>query len=419
MRVIHTSDWHLGQHFMGKSRQAEHQAFLNWLLEQLDTEKVDVLVIAGDIFDTTTPPSYAREQYYSFLTRTHGLGVQTIVLGGNHDAVSTLDESRQLLACLNTRVIAGRQQHLSDHLLPLHNRDGATAGWLCALPYLRPREMMQSQAGDSSDAKASQLKDTIATLYTDLYKEAETARADSGLPIIGTGHLTTLHSKTSESEREIYIGTLDAFPAQLFPPFDYLALGHLHRPQIVSRNECWRYSGSPLPLSFNEGLKKEVVLLDFSESATPAIRLLDIPCQRALLSISTTLDLLEQRLEGLLPEAPLDAWLDIEILDEGYRSDLQQEIAERVKDLPVEVLKVRRGKVRQTSLLMEEEEPVTLDELSPMEVFSTRLSADDVPAAQQPALTACFREVLDSLQEQEQQLAASADGRAVNQEVPS
>ena len=106
MRIIHTSDWHLGQFFYTRSRAAEHQAFFNWLIDRVEEHQVDAVIVAGDIFDTGSPPSYARELYNRFVVDLQRTGCQLIVLGGNHDSVATLNESRELLACLNAQVIA-------------------------------------------------------------------------------------------------------------------------------------------------------------------------------------------------------------------------------------------------------------------------------------------------------------------------
>ncbi|MFT7200753.1 MAG: exonuclease SbcD, partial [Glaciecola sp.] len=106
MKILHTSDWHLGQSFFTKSRKEEHQGFIDWLLQQVATEQVDAVIVAGDIFDTGTPPSYAREMYNQFVVDMQQLNCVLVVLGGNHDSVSTLNESKQILACLNTFVVA-------------------------------------------------------------------------------------------------------------------------------------------------------------------------------------------------------------------------------------------------------------------------------------------------------------------------
>ena len=147
MRILHTSDWHLGQHFMGKSRQAEHQALITWLLEQVETRAVDAVLIAGDIFDTGTPPSYARELYNHLVGQLYKAGVPLLVLGGNHDSPATLGESRDLLAHLGTTVIGATYADPTTQVIVLPQRNGEPGCIVCAIPFVRPRDVLQSQAG--------------------------------------------------------------------------------------------------------------------------------------------------------------------------------------------------------------------------------------------------------------------------------
>lgn len=165
MRLLHTSDWHLGQHFMGKSRQAEHAALIDWLLEQVDAQAVDAVLIAGDIFDTGAPPSYARELYSQLVVRLHAAGVALLLLGGNHDSVATLAESRELLACLDTTVVAAVGETASHVVeLPLRRRPGQPAApgcIVCALPFMRPRDLVLSQPGQSAEQKQQALQAAI------------------------------------------------------------------------------------------------------------------------------------------------------------------------------------------------------------------------------------------------------------------
>lgn len=135
MRIIHTSDWHLGQHFFTKSRAAEHQAFLHWLIEQIKENQVDALIVAGDIFDTGAPPSYARELYNRFVVELQPTNCQLVVLGGNHDSVSTLNESRGLLSYLNTTVISCASSNLDQQVIILKDRQNHPAALLCAIPF--------------------------------------------------------------------------------------------------------------------------------------------------------------------------------------------------------------------------------------------------------------------------------------------
>ena len=254
MKILHTSDWHLGQSFLTKSRKDEHQAFLNWLLEQVNSHMIDAIIVAGDIFDTGTPPSYAREMYNRFVVAMEQLSCTLIVLGGNHDSVSMLNESKTLLACLNTHVIANTADDINEQVLVLNNRQGKVGAVLCAVPFIRARDIIISHAGESGIEKRQVLGEAIKQHYASIYEAALRLRKDKqwNVPIIATGHLTALGVSQSESVRDIYIGSLDGFSAEGFPPADYIALGHIHRPQIVAKAEHIRYSGSPIPLSFDE-----------------------------------------------------------------------------------------------------------------------------------------------------------------------
>lgn len=232
MKILHTSDWHLGQHFMGQTRQAEHRQFCDWLVAQADLHQIDAIIIAGDIFDTGTPPSYAREQYNEFIVALHRTGTRLVVLGGNHDSVATLSESRTLLAQLHTHVIPGVTADPEQQVLILPRRDGTPGAVLCAIPFIRARDVLQSQAGQSANDKQLSLQTAIHDHYRQLYALALAKRDALGLPlpVIATGHLTTVGASASDSVREIYVGALEAFPTSAFPPADYIALGHIHRP---------------------------------------------------------------------------------------------------------------------------------------------------------------------------------------------
>ena len=168
MRIIHTADWHLGQFFYSKIRAAEHQAFLDWLLAQIIQHQVDALIVAGDLFDTGSPPSYAREMFNRFVVALQPSGCQLVVLAGNHDSVATLNESRELLACLNTRVITSATPQGEQQVLTLKQRDGTPGALLCAIPYLRPRDILRSQAGQSGREKQISLLEAFKCILTNV-----------------------------------------------------------------------------------------------------------------------------------------------------------------------------------------------------------------------------------------------------------
>lgn len=407
MRLIHTSDWHLGQYFFTKSRAAEHQAFLRWLIEQIEQQQVDALIVAGDLFDTGSPPSYARELYNRFVVELQRTGCQLVVLGGNHDSVATLNESRELLSCLNTTVIANAQSEIEQQILVLNQRDGQPGAVLCAIPFLRPRDLLTSRAGESGVQKQQALQEAIADHYQKLY-QAACARRDSlglPLPIIATGHLTTVDVTTSDSVRDIYIGTLDAFPAQAFPPADYIALGHIHRAQNVAKSEHIRYSGSPIPLSFDElGKAKSVFMVDFSAGALQQVTALEIPSFQPMQLIKGDLAQIEQQLQQFADyQGELPVWLDIEVATQDYLSDIQRRIQLLADQLPVEVVLLRRSK-EQRRQAIEQQDKETLNELSVNEVFERRLAQEPEMAEQRrQRMSQMFQQVVESVRHNDQE----------------
>lgn len=401
MRILHTSDWHLGQHFMGKTRQAEHQAFCAWLLEQVRAHDVDVLLIAGDVFDTGAPPSYAREQYYRLVVELRDAGCAQVVLGGNHDSPAMLGESRSLLAQLGTQVVPSVGVDLAEQVLVLNDRTGQPGAVLCAIPFIRPRDVLASQAGQSAQDKQQSLQQAIAEHYRALYELAASKRDELGLtlPIIATGHLTTVGASASESVREIYVGSLEAFPTSAFPPADYIALGHIHRPQKVGGLEHIRYSGSPIALSFDEARQqKEVLLLTFEGATLQSITPLPVPVFQPMASLRGSLKELagaiaEVAAQGT-PERPV--WLEVQVSSDDYLSDLQSRINALCEGHPVEVLRIRRERGNAAASLASEARE-TLDELSVEDVFARRLQQETLEEEDAQRLQGLYRQVLEAL----------------------
>ncbi|WP_393947647.1 exonuclease subunit SbcD [Kluyvera intermedia] len=399
MRIIHTSDWHLGQNFYSKSRAAEHQAFLQWLLNTAKSEQVDAIIVAGDIFDTGSPPSYARELYNRFVVDLQQTGCHLVVLAGNHDSVATLNESRDILSFLNTTVIASAGH--APFILNL--RDGTPGAVFCPVPFLRPRDIITSQAGLSGQEKQRQVLESITDYYQQQYQQACELRDDRALPIIASGHLTTVGASKSDAVRDIYIGTLDAFPAQNFPPADYIALGHIHRAQKIGGSEHIRYSGSPISLSFDEtGKSKNVNLVNFSDGKLAEVTPLTVPVTQPLAVIKGDFDSISAQLaEWRDAEAEPATWIDIEITSDEYLHDIQRKIQTITDDLPVEVLLVRRSREQRQRILASQERE-TLSELSVEEVFHRRLALETLEEPQQQRLQTLFNETLHGLGEEEQ-----------------
>lgn len=407
MRILHTSDWHLGQHFMGKTRLEEHQAFLRWLVAQVQEHKVDAVLVAGDVFDTGTPPSYARELYNGFIVELQQTGAQLVILGGNHDSVAMLNESRSLLGCLNVQVIPGVLADAQHQVITLHNSAGEPGAVLCAVPFIRAREVMASESGQSAADKQQTLQQAIADHYQQLFAHAEQRRQEHrvSLPIVATGHLTTVGASSSDSVREIYIGTLDAFPASAFPPADYIALGHIHRPQKVGGHDHIRYSGSPIALSFDEvGQQKEVLLVDVGPEGLVAVTPLPVPVFQPMARVQGNLQQLAQAMGDVVAEQKqtaeqrLPVWLEVTVAEDDYLSDLQPRVEQLADGLALEILLVRRQRTAQLDGLTADTR-ITLSEMTPHEVFTQRLVAESLSAEREQALNDLYQGVLAEMEQ--------------------
>jgi exonuclease SbcD len=404
MKILHTSDWHLGQHFMMKSREAEHLAFLSWLIEVVESQSIDVVIVAGDIFDTASPPSYARKLYSDFIVKLQKVDCQhLIIVSGNHDSVAVLNESKSLLKALNVSVLAGLSDNLSEHLITVSDKHNNKA-IICALPFLRATDVMSSEPGSSASQKQMNLQQGIAQTYQDIYQLALAQKTNEKSPIIATGHLTAVGCSVSESVRDIYIGTLTAFPASLFPKFDYIALGHLHRAQKVQKSEHIRYCGSPIALSFDEAKHaKRVLVLDFEENNNQITSELltsevVIPTFQKLLVIRGDLVAVKKELTSLIATNQ-SIWVEVKIEETFYRSDVQAELNHLVADTNIEILKISIPNINENSQ-WQDTQIETLDALTPAELFQHRLDCEDnLSELQQTQLITLFAQSFSELEQ--------------------
>lgn len=253
VHFLHTSDWHLGQFFHNHDREFEHAQFLTWLLDQIKTKQPHALLIAGDIFDVINPASSAQKQLYQFLADAHNLAphMQTLMIAGNHDSGYRIEQVEPFLSKFNAKAvgIVGRTAentlNLDRLLIPIYDQDKNIIAWCLTLPYLRSAEITGLNEHTSNSQNA------ISYLHQQLIAEAK-ARKQPHQALILMSHAHMQGGETSDSERPIIVGNEEALSTALFDEvIDYVALGHLHKPQKVGQPHI-RYSGSPIPLSFSE-----------------------------------------------------------------------------------------------------------------------------------------------------------------------
>lgn len=403
MRILHTADWHLGQRLCDKLRSDEQQMFLDWLIKVLREHAVDVLVHAGDVFDTAYPPNYALAQYYNFLREALNTPCrQIVVTGGNHDSPSTLEAPAELLKSFNIHVVGGAAEKVEDEVFAIRDSVGDMKGAICAVPFLRDRDLRYALAGEGHEEREQRIREGIRSHYERVCAAAMPYKAKS-LPLIATGHLFAAGSSTSDSEKEIHIGGLGQISADQFPrAFDYIALGHLHRPQRVGGCSHIRYSGSPIPLSFSENRdRKQVLLAEFAGGELVDVAAIETPVTRRLQRFKGTFDDIKQQILAFDNDAgALPAWGEADIELDGIDVDADRRIRALLDGRSdLEILRVRANYGFRPQALDElEDVPESLDDLQPGEVFRRKCASVNIEE-QDGRLTQTFNELLSLMQE--------------------
>lgn len=406
MKLLHTSDWHIGRALYGRKRYEEFEGFLNWLVDFIETENIDVLLVAGDVFDNSTPSNRAQELYYRFLCRVASSERRhVVVIAGNHDSPSFLNAPKELLKFLNIHVVGCASEQPEDELLVLSAQDGVPMVIVCAIPYLRDRDIRTAEAGESVEDKERKIVDGIKTHYRLVCDAAEQRRALLGkhVPIVAMGHLFAAGGQTVDGDgvRELYIGSLAQVKRDVFPEcIDYVALGHLHIPQRVGGSDIVRYSGSPLPIGFGEAeQEKSVTLVELS--GRPQVRNISVPRFQELKTLRGDWQTLDKGVEELKARKST-AWLEISYEGDELAADLQERLKDAIDGTGMDILRVKNNRVLERALRGESEEE-TLDDLHVTDVFTRCLESHDVPEDQRPALLRAYQEIILALNEEDAQ----------------
>lgn len=419
MRLLHTSDWHLGQSLHNFDRHYEHQRFLDWLLETIVSEQADALLVAGDIFDNANPSAASQRQLYTFLQQARARAPQLdiVVIAGNHDSPGRLEAPGPLLEMHGTTVIGYPHRDADGNiamermLVPLTGKDGAVAAWVLAVPFLRHADVPRLAQADAAEGEGQSEDDTapqpdpylggIAELYRQALELAGT-RAAEGQAIVAMGHCHMVNGTMSaDSERRIVIGGTEMLPAGIFPPpIAYAALGHLHLAQQVGPHAHIRYSGSPIPLSFAEtSYPHQVLRIDLQGTRVGEITALPIPRAVQLLRVPEKPAPLEEVKAALaaldLPDAPLEQQplLEVRIKLSAPEPGLRAAIEEALQGKPVRLAKIETSSASRSSF---EDAALSLDQLAtlqPDDIFK-RLYQQRYGAEATPELLAAFAELV-------------------------
>lgn len=398
MKLLHTSDWHLGSTLCQKKRYDEFDLFFNWILDRVEEEQIDVVLISGDIFDTSNPSSKAIEYYFNFLGRMAKSRCRyVIVTAGNHDSPSLLDAPKELLKSLNIHAVGSVPEKIEDEVLVLKDPKDNPFLIVGAVPFLRDKDVRSSKAGESSDEKSRNLMNGIQEHYRNICAIAERRRAEAGkeIPVVVMGHLFAAGGRPAEGDgvRELYIGNLAKVNTGIFPSgIDYLALGHLHTPQIVNNCETIRYSGAPLPMGFAEAQKeKSIVVVEFGPEDRILTKEIPIPRFRNLVSIKGNFETVISELRDLKKKG-IPAWVEIILNDDRIIPEIQEITNSIVRSSDIEILKNTNLRVT-GQILSQMQMDESLDDLDETEVFTRCLDAHNVAQEQRLELMELFKEI--------------------------
>nr|WP_315392269.1 exonuclease SbcCD subunit D C-terminal domain-containing protein [uncultured Duganella sp.] len=386
MRLLHTSDWHLGQSLHNFERHYEHQRFLDWLLDTIEAERADALLVAGDIFDNANPSSASQMQLYRFLRRARERvpHLNLVVIAGNHDSPGRLEAPGPLLEAHGTRVVGAVRRgddgaiDVASLVLPLTGAGDAVEAWCLAVPFLRPGDVPRVAAGEAGDQDGvDPYLAGIALLYKQALELALAGRAD-GQAIVAMGHCHMVDGQMSnDSERRIVIGGTEMLPAGIFDPaIAYAALGHLHLAQAVGKQDHIRYCGSPIPLSFAEvGYQHQVLRIDLDGAGVRQIAPIMVPRAVELLRVPAKPAPLAQVLEELAALEVADApperqpFLEVRVRLDAPEPGLRARIEAALDGKPVRLAKIETSSAARGASI--DNDVMTLDQLE-------QLKPDDI-----------------------------------------
>ncbi|WP_369213481.1 exonuclease SbcCD subunit D [Streptomyces flavofungini] len=300
MRLLHTSDWHLGRSFHRVNMLDAQAAFIGHLVTTVRERAVDAVVVAGDVYDRAVPPLAAVELFDDALHRLADLGVPTVMISGNHDSARRLGVGAGLIGRAGIHLRTDPAACADPVILADAHGDVAFYG----LPYLEPA-LVKDEFGVSKAGHEAVIGAAMDRVRADLGARARGTRS------VVLAHAFVSGGRISDSERDITVGGVAAVPAEIFDGVDYAALGHLHGSQSLTARV--RYSGSPLPYSFSEAdHRKSMWLVDLGPEGDVVAERVDCPVQRALARVRGTL-------EDLLEDPALDrheeAWVEATLTD--------------------------------------------------------------------------------------------------------
>jgi DNA repair protein SbcD/Mre11 len=398
MKFLHTADWHIGKILHKQELHEDISLFFNWLEHYISDKKVDVLLVSGDIFDLANPSNRDTALYYNFLRRLSLTGVHTVITGGNHDSVSLLNAPAGLLKALNITVIGGVPDEFDNQLVPIYDQSGKLCAVVLAVPFLRDRDLRLSVSADEAIDKAKIIPKAIKQHYDRLVETARTLYGD--VPLIGMGHLFMQGSVISDSERDIHLGNLMGLERKMISDdIQYMALGHIHKPQRIDKQDHIRYSGSPIYLDFSEaGYEKTIIEVDIDKNGGIKIYPIKLPKFRHLLRLKGSLAELRDKIFSYDDDNLLPAFVELDIIEDAISPAVVYEMQALETPINPKCIIVKSKIAYRNNLEVQNAHAYsqTIANLSPHDIINIRLQDESVSESTKEDLKVAYNQILDS-----------------------
>ena len=337
MRFLHTADWHVGKPLRGRSRMDEYAAALEQVAGIAVSERVDAVLIAGDVFDSTAPPPEAEKLVYDFLARLVSEKVPCVLIAGNHDHAKKLEALSSLLEGLRVHVRPHVRPAEQGGVVSLGSRDGREEARVAVLPFVPERRVVDACAMMDPEHRwyetyAGRIEQILAALVAGL--DARTVN-------LVLGHILVAGARFGTGERQLHLGEIYGVNAEQLPSsVQYIGLGHLHRPQEIHAPSKTLYSGSLVELDFGEREQdKRVVVFEAKPGRAVAIESVAVTAGRRLRDVSGTIE----QLRAMAPDLG-NAFLRVAVHAPGPVPGLAEQVKELLPDaVDVSVSHPREG----------------------------------------------------------------------------
>ena len=399
MKILHTADWHLGKILHQFDLEQDHRLFIDWLIDFIKSESIDVLLISGDVFDQSNPSNEARKLFYTTLSMLFNLKIKVVVTGGNHDSINMLNAAKDLLEVLNVTMLGGVPEKFEDQIIELKDADGEIKVVCAAVPFLRDKDIKSFVSGENYNDRIKAIKDGIVNHYIKL-NEILIEKYNGKYPVLAMGHLYMQGATLPEGEKEIQLGNAAGVESTSFEDmFDYFALGHIHVPLRYGANV--RYSGSPIPLSFSEKNDEKIVIVVEEKDGVLNNKSYSIPKFREVIFIQGNWEEIKIKIQNYRNEKPL---LPIyELMIEAKSGEIYQieNDCNELKSSGYNIVKKRYVTQYEESELSSllNSEVKSISELNPREVFEKKLEGKGYEVEDLSVIHQAYEEVLTELNE--------------------